>query len=107
MPPYFVIIAFYSPYKILHQQSHQLNIHTMHPYQREILTSALEGREKELIEYQVNIDNYRLAIERISSDDEDLQPFRQQLQELLRSSLLEQRKSTIIRDVIAEQLAAE
>ena len=77
----------------------------MHPYQREILTTALEGREKELIEYQVNIDNYRLAIARISDDDEELLPFREQLQNLLTSSLLEQRKSTIIRDVIAEQLA--
>lgn len=77
----------------------------MHPYQREILAGALEGREKELIEYQVNIDNYRLAIARISDDDEELLPFREQLQNLLTSSLLEQRKSTIIRDVIAEQLA--
>ena len=79
----------------------------MHPYQREILTSALEGRERELIEYQVNIDNYRLALTKIADDDEELQPFREQLQNLLSSSLLEQRKSQIIRDVIAEQLAAE
>ena len=77
----------------------------MHPYQREILTSALEGRERELIEYQVNIDNYRLALTKIANDDEELQPFREQLQNLLSSSLLEQRKSQIIRDVIAEQLA--
>jgi len=77
----------------------------MHPYQREILTGALEAREKELIEYQVNIDNYRLAIAKIADDDEQLQAFKEQLQGLLTSSLLEQRKSTIIRDVIAEQLA--
>ena len=79
----------------------------MHPYQREILTSALEGRERELIEYQVNIDNYRLALTKIADDDEELLPFKQQLENLLSSSLLEQRKSQIIRDVIAEQLAAE
>jgi hypothetical protein len=48
-----------------------------------------------------------MAIARISDDDEELLPFREQLQNLLSSSLLEQRKSTIIRDVIAEQLAAE
>ena len=77
----------------------------MHPYQREILTSALEGRERELIEYQVNIDNYRLALTKISDSDEELAPFKQQLENLLSSSLLEQRKSQIIRDVIAEQLA--
>lgn len=79
----------------------------MHPYQLEILTSALEGRERELVEYQTNIDNYRLALLKIADDDEELQPFKSQLEELLRSSLLEQRKSQIIRDVIAEQLAAE
>ena len=76
----------------------------MHPYQREILTTALEGREKELIEYQVNIDNYRLAIEKIGSDEE-LQPFREQLQNLLASSLLEQKKSQVIFEVIQDQLA--
>ncbi len=75
----------------------------MHPYQREILTAALEGREKELIEYQVNIDNYRLAIEHIGSDEE-LQPFREQLQNLLASSLLEQKKSQVILTVIKQQL---
>ena len=75
----------------------------MHPYQREILTTALEGRERELIEYQVNIDNYRLAIEHIG-DDEELQPFKEQLQGLLSSSLLEQKKSRVILDVIQQQL---
>lgn len=78
----------------------------MNAYQQEILTSALEARERELIEYQVNIDNYTLAIAKIADDDEELQPFKQQLQGLLASSLLEQRKSKLIRDVIAEQLAA-
>ena len=77
----------------------------MNAYQQEILTSALEARERELIEYQVNIDNYTLAIAKIADDDEELQPFKQQLQGLLTSSLLEQRKSKLIRDVIAEQLA--
>ena len=79
----------------------------MHPYQREILTGALEGRERELIEYQTNIDNYRRAIDKIDDSDVELQAFKSQLQDLLKSSLLEQRKSQIIRDVISEQLAAE
>lgn len=77
----------------------------MHPYQKEILTTALEAREKELIEYQVNIDNYRLAIGKINDDDTELLQFRDQLKSLLESSLLEQRKSKIIRDVIYEQLS--
>ena len=75
----------------------------MHPYQREILTSSLEGREKEIIEYQTNIDNYRLAIEHIG-DDEELADFKLQLEELLRSSLLEQKKSKVILTVMKQQL---
>jgi len=74
-----------------------------HEYQKEILTSALDARIKEVTEYQVNIDNFRLAIERIG-DDYELQQFKQQLQELLASSLFEQRKAQIMLDVIKSQL---
>lgn len=72
-------------------------------YQKEILTSALDARIKEVTEYQVNIDNFRFAIERIG-DDAELQQFKQQLQELLTSSLFEQRKAQIMLDVIKGQL---
>jgi hypothetical protein len=72
-------------------------------YHRELLTTALEGRKREVTEYQVNIDNFALAIERIG-DDEELQPFKQQLQGLLASSKLEQRKAKIMLDVIQSQL---
>jgi muramoyltetrapeptide carboxypeptidase LdcA involved in peptidoglycan recycling len=74
-----------------------------HEYQKEILTSALDARIKEVTEYQVNIDNFRLAIERIGEDPE-LQQFKEQLQGLLSSSLLEQRKAQIMLDVIKSQL---
>lgn len=72
-------------------------------YQKEILTNALDARIREVTEYQVNIDNFRLAIELIG-DDHELQQFKQQLQELLSSSLLEQRKAQIMLDVIKGQL---
>ena len=71
----------------------------------EELQQHIAHRTAEINVYQVNIDNYRLALTKIADDDEELQPFREQLQNLLSSSLLEQRKSQIIRDVIAEQLA--
>lgn len=74
-----------------------------HEYRKEILTTALGARIKEVTEYQVNIDNYRLAIEHIG-DDEELQPFKQQIQTLLVSSLLEQRKAQIMLDVIQSQM---
>ena len=72
-------------------------------YRTEILTAALEYRKKEFVEYQVNIDNYRLAIEKIG-DDEELQEFKQKLEEMMKSSLLEHKKSKVILDVIAQQL---
>ena len=72
-------------------------------YQKEILTSALDARIKEVTEYQVNIDNFRLAIERIG-DDAELQGFKAQLEGLLASSLLEQRKAQLMLDVIKSQV---
>jgi len=75
----------------------------MNDYHREILTSALEARTKEVTEYQVNITNFSLAIGRIG-DDTELQGFKSNLQELLTSSALEQRKAQIMLDVIQSQL---
>lgn len=72
-------------------------------YKNEILTAALDARIKEVTEYQVNINNFRLAIERIG-DDPDLQEFKTGLQNLLESSLLEQRKAQIMLGVIKSQL---
>jgi hypothetical protein len=74
-----------------------------HKYQCEILTSALDARIKEVTEYQVNIDNFNLAIERIGEDSE-LQEFKQQLQDLLASSQLEQKKAKLMLEVIKSQL---
>jgi hypothetical protein len=72
-------------------------------YRTEILTSALDARIKEVTEYQVNIDNFRLAIERVG-DNQELQTFKENLQNLLSSSIIEQRKAQIMLDVIQSQL---
>ena len=72
-------------------------------YKKEILTAALDARIKEVTEYQVNIDNFRLAIAKIG-DDIELQPFKEHLQNLLASSILEQRKAQIMLEVIRSQL---
>ncbi len=58
-----------------------------------ILTSALEGRDHELLTYQINIDNYRLQI------------FRQELEERLAKELRRQLRARIIQDVLVDQLA--
>ena len=72
-----------------------------------ILKSALESRNDEIENYQINIDNYTLAIEKINAEHGDNQPiveFRDNLSNLLESHKIEQLKSIIIRDVIAEQI---
>ena len=71
---------------------------------QETLQSAYDARVDEVEQYQINIDNYRLAIAEIADDDVELQPFKQQLQDLLKSSLLEQRKAAIMLKVIKAQL---
>lgn len=73
-----------------------------------ILSPALEGRDQELLTYQINIDNYRLAIAKITSDhadNDDLLAFRDELQARLDEELRQQDRARIIRDVIAEQVA--
>lgn len=68
-----------------------------------ILSAALTAREEEVLHYQINIDNYRLAIGKASGDP-DLAEFAEQLSGLLESSILEQKKAQIMLDVIREQL---
>lgn len=72
-------------------------------YKHELLTTSCESRIKEITEYQVNIDNFTIAIERIG-DDPELQDFKVQLEELLASSKREQTKAKIILDSIQTQL---
>ena len=74
----------------------------------EILASALEAREQEIMHYQINIDNYTLALEEIgklSSDDRaELSGFADQLRTLLASEKTEQKKAKIMLAVIKQQL---
>lgn len=81
----------------------------MEPMTRtEILRQALDHRDQELLGYQINIDNYRLAIENIKAEyhgNEDLQVFREELQQRLDEERRQQLRSRVIRDVIAQQLS--
>lgn len=75
-----------------------------------ILSPALEGRDQELLSYQINIDNYTLAIAKIDAeypDNEDLATFKKELQERLVEERRQQLRCRIIRDVIADQLAEQ
>lgn len=69
----------------------------------EILADALTQRMDEVEGYQINIDNYRIAID-LAKDDPELTQFVQQLQDLLKSSIFEQKKASIMLQVIQQQL---
>ena len=73
----------------------------------EILSAAVEQRRQDVMHYQINIDNYRAAIAEIDTNyagDASVAPFREQLCELLRTSLIEQTKERIMLTVIERQL---
>lgn len=68
-----------------------------------ILSQALTAREEEVLRYQINIDNFRLAIEK-AKNDPALVDFVVNLKSLLDSSVLEQKKAKIMLEVVKEQL---
>lgn len=78
------------------------------PTREEILKLTLKGREQEIMHYQLNIDNYTLALEELGSlpadERSELAGFTEQLSSLLLSEKLEQKKSKIMLKVIQRQL---
>jgi hypothetical protein len=75
---------------------------------QEIFKDALVAREQEIMGYQINIDNYTLAIEHIkTSGDEDLADFCQKLESLLVSEKLEQKKAKVMLFVVQQQLGED
>jgi hypothetical protein len=75
-----------------------------------ILGDAKEYRIREIMQHQINIDNYRISIEVIKKDypeDSAMLEFAERLQELLASSIVEQRKENILLAAITSQLPAE
>ena len=75
-----------------------------------MLTDAHEHRQREVMHHQIKIDNYQLAIEEIEAkhpSDEIMAEFANRLRDLLASSIIEQAKEVIMRDVIAKQLETQ
>jgi hypothetical protein len=74
----------------------------------QILKDSLPAREAEVMHYQINIDNYTIALDEISKlpDDEraELSVFAEQLTGLLASEKLEQKKAKIMLAVIKRQI---
>ena len=75
----------------------------------EILKSAEEHRKSEVLQHQINIDNYRLAVAEIEQNQQDkphMVEFTARLRELLQSSICEQDKEKVLLKVIQAQLGA-
>lgn len=73
----------------------------------EILFSAAKSRRDEVENYQINIDNFRLAIRKIEMEHADnpaMIEFADHLRNLLASSITEQLKERIMLEVIEQQL---
>lgn len=71
------------------------------------LRAAAQGRKAEVVNYQINIDNFTLAIKKIEneySENPAMLEFADQLRELLATSLTEQLKEIIMLEVIEAQL---
>lgn len=74
----------------------------------EILKVNLEARIQEVMHYQINIDNYIMALEEISAmppeERAELSGFTEQLIGLLQSERLEQKKAKIMLSVLKRQV---
>jgi hypothetical protein len=74
---------------------------------KDTLQSALQMRIDEIDMYQVNINNFKYAIEEIESGraGDGLEEFADQLRQLLKENVHEQRKSRLILNAIQRQLS--
>ena len=74
----------------------------------EILAASLDARIQEVMHYQINIDNYAIALEEIgnlpSGERAELSGFTEQLRTLLASEKLEQKKAVIMLNVLKRQV---
>lgn len=81
----------------------------MNEYVKNILTAERDRRQNEVTNYQINIDNYRLAIAEIDAtcvEKPHMVEFRTRLQHLLDTSIQEQEKEAVLLKVISRQLEA-
>jgi hypothetical protein len=81
---------------------------TTYKTREEVLAASLDARIQEVMLYQINIDNYTIALEEIGNlpPDEraELSAFTEQLRGLLSSETLEQKKAKIMLEVIRQQV---
>ena len=74
----------------------------------EILQTNLDARKQEVMHYQINIDNYTLALAHIAAmaadERSELLVFADQLTGLLASERMEQKKARVMLEVLRQQV---
>ena len=74
----------------------------------EILQTNLDARKQEVMHYQINIDNYTLALANIAAmaadERSEMLVFADQLTGLLASERMEQKKAKVMLEVLRQQL---
>lgn len=74
----------------------------------QILASSLDARVREVMHYQINIDNYGIALKMLEQMDPteraELAEFEEKLRGLLASEILEQKKAKLMLAVIESQV---
>lgn len=76
----------------------------------DLLTAAREARQRAVMHYQIDIDNFATAIELINStldNDQDMLSFASELEDRLASTRHQQAREQIILRAIETQLDAE
>ena len=76
----------------------------METYRKELLLTNLEARRKEVMDYQINIENFQLALKEIENDS-SMNEFRQRLEQLLMEHIREHKKSSVMLKVLEVQCA--
>jgi len=76
----------------------------METYRKELLLANLEARRKEVMDYQINIENFQLALKEIENDS-SMNEFRQRLEQLLMEHIREHKKASIMLKVLEVQCA--
>lgn len=72
----------------------------------DLLVDSLKQREREVFEYQFNIDNFKIIVEKIG-DNPKMQEYKEQVLGLLEGHTLEQCKAQLVLDTILDRLAEQ
>ena len=74
----------------------------MDEYRKELLTTSLEARKREVLEYAVNIENFQLALKEVENDP-NMAEFKQRLEQLLGEHIREHKKASVMLAVLEAQ----